>query len=849
MEHVLLPSDSLPSEWDTVPWLGGTWDRGIFDGYILRHDVPGIELIRRKPATYRVAKPYRTTYAYALEKPFQDWLFFGILTQFFGEDFDETDFTKYDSSGSSSEEFICTSRLSDLLDDWVQRHSSWKAEKSGAEIRNIPDEVVHLHSCLKTMAPLLWAVKDSSFDSRIRLSIVTTMELLWSALEQCFGDIIGKLSFSAASQFDSLRDQEMMARGWCPFLIFQARFHFSTTSAIYFTSRLQKGSDSVDHSFCSKHVCKRSNVVFESLQKNGLIHRPDCNGCEERGVVGEDLERLIALLKEGSIPLLRFSWALNDDSNFKIELVPFTGRQRYTAISHVWADGLGNPLANRLRSCQLCHVTRLVRHLVKATSRSTKPERLFYCWMDTLCCPVNDPEARTQAIVLMRETYRRAQDVLVLDAELQRSESRGMSKVEMAARILSCGWARRLWTFQEVALAQRPWVQFADEVIDLHALARDVSSVANSKDNLRERNLANGMLGALQGLVSINKQFTLQRVVRGIEDRLVTRPGDEPLCIAPLLGLDLKPIASARGLDRIKEFWNSMAKSQYGIPRDIIFTYTRKINVEGYRWAPVTLRHRTTWELMTLGPRDEAILKSDGLHIILPGGVFSPNPCLPKALTASKLLRATGGKLADQVWVRDRMDRWWDLSSFSVVDEIKGAWTRDAHERDVRSQYAIILQLPGRGKWISGDLGGRHQGIIMRCIQSVDEGGIHVGFLDNVERVGLHYCGELMSKIMSAAFQTSEEIRKSEPWIYASSLNTSDNLQEGLESAILQAVREAAVVRLAEPELQNHYKCLELATDEERTQDFVQRVVFMLAGTFVTISSTLYSEHKWIIDP
>ena len=663
MEHMLCPPDAISTEWDTVPWLGRMQDEGPFDEYLFRHVVPGVELVRRKPPMYSVKKPYRYVYGFALEEVFQDWLFFGMLREFFGKDFDAAEFITYDGFYPNDRILICTSRLPSLLDTWMQTHSGWVAYKSEGIIRNIPDEIVRLRSSLNSTCPLLWAVKDSSFDSRVRLSILSTMELLWGALKQCYGDLIGEPVFSAEGQCDSLRDQEMMRQGWCPFLIFQMRFRYSTVSALYFTSRLQMPSNPRDHERCSKRGCKRSSVAYEQLEKDGLLHRADCKGCSERGVEGDEVTRMITLLKEGTFPLIRFSW--RSDEHFSLEIVPFTGRQRYVAISHVWADGLGNPFANTLRKCQLTHVLKLIWNFVKSRSSFKKTERTFYYWLDTLCCPVSDKEARAKAITLMHETYSKAYYVLILDADLKRKTMTSTSDMELAACILSCGWARRLWTFKESVSAQRPWVQFADGVRDLHGLARNVEMIARSvqEHDLRQIVLAAGLFRALWGLLNPGKQFTLSRVVRGVEDRLVSKNPDEPLCIALLLDLDIEPIVQTEGFERIKTFWECMAKSKHGIPKNIIFVQTQKLPLLGYRWAPITLRHRMTWQFASSTAKDQAELKHDGLYVILPGGTFIPTATLPQSINSARLLSRSGHRNPDQILLVDKIGRWWELRS------------------------------------------------------------------------------------------------------------------------------------------------------------------------------------------
>jgi hypothetical protein len=74
----------------------------------------------------------------------------------------------------------------------------------------------------------------------------------------------------------------------------------------------------------------------------------------------------------------------------------------YVAISHVWADGLGNPASNGLPRCQLDKLFALLGDLINPSTfasirfkKSSTIQRALwnrtsrrYFWMDTFCIPV-----------------------------------------------------------------------------------------------------------------------------------------------------------------------------------------------------------------------------------------------------------------------------------------------------------------------------------------------------------------------------------------------------------------------------------------------------------------------------
>jgi len=111
-------------------------------------------------------------------------------------------------------------------------------------------------------------------------------------------------------------------------------------------------------------------------------------------------------------PLLR----LKGDINYlTVELVESSPNTPYVSISHVWADGLGNPSANSLHFCRLIALRDRVSALI-STDESFSKNPLI--WLDTLCCPAEDGESKQLAIKKLRLVYHQATHVLVLDSGL-----------------------------------------------------------------------------------------------------------------------------------------------------------------------------------------------------------------------------------------------------------------------------------------------------------------------------------------------------------------------------------------------------------------------------------------------
>ena len=85
---------------------------------------------------------------------------------------------------------------------------------------------------------------------------------------------------------------------------------------------------------------------------------PHCScDCVERREVNEDVQNCL-LKVEGGIPVLDIA---EEGGSVSIKVRQATSKDRFMAISHVWADGLGNPDQNALPISQLKRLKDLAR--------------------------------------------------------------------------------------------------------------------------------------------------------------------------------------------------------------------------------------------------------------------------------------------------------------------------------------------------------------------------------------------------------------------------------------------------------------------------------------------------------
>jgi len=253
-----------------------------------------------------------------------------------------------------------------------------------------------------------------------------------------------------------------------------------------------------DHSRCTATACNLYQINNRSYKKQ---HQEEGCCCEQLVVKEEDLRG--ALFKENNFPCLRLKGDLH---NLTYEIVEF-GTAPYIAISHVWADGLGNPHVNSLHRCKLHHLRELVNAIEPMPTDAEREGPLI--WLDTPCCPARNGPGKQIAIEKIRLVYQRAKHVLVLDAGLMAYEARAQDATEVLVRIFTSSWTR-LWTLQEGALAKSLYFQFADIA---QSLIGAIASVHSMKGKMTYRAVFEDALAELLGIVRFfnSREYGLSR--------------------------------------------------------------------------------------------------------------------------------------------------------------------------------------------------------------------------------------------------------------------------------------------------------------------------------------------------
>lgn len=337
------------------------------------------------------------------------------------------------------------------------------------------------------------------------------------------------------------------------------------------------GEPPADHTRCTATACKSRD-----MDENTYVTRHFHEQCQCE-LIGPDIGKLRKIIGKGEIPLLKFE-ETNPARGCQITVVSHKKVRRYTAISHVWSDGLGNPRANKLPYCQIERLARLC---------DDSP-----IWMDTLCIPVRteDEHLRKKAIEHMDDIYFKASSVYVISDDLNPKSLQDLSPWEDNTHIglillLVClsAWSSRLWTLQEAVFGmERLYVCFdEDERFNLHDAIFAIPSSQKYLYNffhmtlmetIRTQRTTKKGKETGEGLYSIFSQLRWRRT---------SWARDEPVVVAGILGLNTSLLMKTP--NNIEQRLEVMYSQLREFPIDALFCHTPRLNKEGLCWAPKKL--------------------------------------------------------------------------------------------------------------------------------------------------------------------------------------------------------------------------------------------------------------------
>ncbi|KAL6228812.1 hypothetical protein BDW75DRAFT_226176 [Aspergillus navahoensis] len=587
-----------------------------------------------------------------IEAFFQTWLYFGMLLEILhiaGVKAEAEDFVCWEDDGA----FVSTMALPSLLLRWRKKwdvssqckcrfalpgskddsqdstvnQSNCKRKRCWLKLKSMEDIAAlqkilgildQVHSFVARYcgainksgtipAAQYWPVQDA-----ITLSIAVLGFTFSEAVWDTYHLLAPKLDWTV----DILLKDRLERANWCPARIASTVAEFSIDGLYYIAADPQM--DTEDHSPCTDLRCVSKGVDRTEYRTRHVTDDCQCSHHEP------PMDEMLEIIRDGGTPLVSWNPAERDVAGQRLCIRRFSfipghipsievganGQlaipdivPSYIAISHVWADGLGNERQNSLPACQLSRIQLLVDEIYSLVPN--RPTHIPF-WMDTLCVPVRREhnELRKKCIVAMRSIYSRAAVVLVLDAGLQKvRRTAPFSDIIMALH--GSGWLRRLWTFQEGFLARQLYYRLQDTFVSIwtvegqlqkykkqlrqhgqYAPFLDIAADFPTHYELlklhanRNRLGLNGLHGALLPLMA------------SLQLRRTTRASDEVLCAATILGIDPTPFLNVAGAEdpdiadlRMEAFMRHLGSFSAGI----IFNRLPRLGRDGYRWAPRSL--------------------------------------------------------------------------------------------------------------------------------------------------------------------------------------------------------------------------------------------------------------------
>lgn len=606
----LHPPDGFSYPVDHVPYLGIAYEGADFDEFPTLH---GFNRILVLDGFFKDIQPSR------IEAFVQAWLYLGLLIEVLNEALglnDQKDAvclkTQDFLQTRDGKELITTTHLGSYLTTWYERAKSLdsiEADRSSTRIAHFIRTARTFSR--KALTAEASQAEDFPFQPQIQSSIV----VLGSLLDETASIIHGKRTGDWPQSLVALQRLSSI----CPNDLAWLQSQF-TSEVIYYRSALSWPEDGGDHSRCDRDHCVAHQIDPSHYSTLHVTQQCHCVWV----AVNED--ELVSVLENGGLPLLAPPSPGEESLQWRIISDATCLEKPYVAISHVWSGGLGNPRANSL---PLCQMERIANHVAKLFQNEGA---LF--WIDTLCVP-HSKHGKRLAIKKMKDTYQNADRVLVLDVQLMRTpidfqcwqrspeDNRRVNLAkELLLRIALCGWMRRLWTFQEGAIARELEFQFADGAVNLRQLL-----LAIKADRSTVSNQALSRLMILRSLAyPLDRGLQLVHLLIALRWRSTSQAEDEQVCIATLLDLPAEAFFDLPGEKRMPHLLTAIES----VPTSLLFSHGPRLGVPNFSWAPQSFLN--SHEMLDLGePRDSfGHCDDSGLKVKLPGWIITqPNTTMP----------------------------------------------------------------------------------------------------------------------------------------------------------------------------------------------------------------------------
>ena len=293
---------------------------------------------------------------------------------------------------------ITTAYLAEHIVNWRNLIAQW----SETEKKEYITSVDNLIGILEHFYITIVGFDSKVIPSEVSFSMVIMLKTLICAKTSFFpGSMVPRESWYG--EYDKVLKASLYSNGRCKADVFRI-FQFVSSLTMYYLSTQDPPPSTRNHSSCSETECR----ALQSTEV-GYKQRHVTSGCS-CPLVGLEMQQLDTVVMAGRIPGLTF----DDETGLSVHPIAVGGNQEsksYVAISHIWAEGLGNPAGNSMYRCQLQMLQRRVNMVMRRHGgdfhNSPSSARVLF-WVDTLCVPARKGPAITKAIASMAAIYQTA---------------------------------------------------------------------------------------------------------------------------------------------------------------------------------------------------------------------------------------------------------------------------------------------------------------------------------------------------------------------------------------------------------------------------------------------------------
>jgi hypothetical protein len=309
--------------------------------YPIRAGWPEVLSSDERPAfrNYDYHNPYDDR---KLEVFFQTWIFFGLLHETLSPYglFDEREYIGTDGVGLH----VHTKQLATRAKEWTGIVRALdQPEKDELE--------AHLKRCLflahESLSVLRQLPKTGSFapdsnhrgfDKAIKASLVCMCETMTEVVSEAIRNTSGEgepwPSVWHKIAWDLSMEEQLARNGWCRSDTAHALQNFGSYASLDYLLALRPANAAHRHDRCTDDICVHTQIDEREYSTQHCCQSGDCKS------LGPPPAEVVRCLTIGSFPLLRITWS-HALQKVAIQTVPYQPGLAYVALSHVWADGLG----------------------------------------------------------------------------------------------------------------------------------------------------------------------------------------------------------------------------------------------------------------------------------------------------------------------------------------------------------------------------------------------------------------------------------------------------------------------------------------------------------------------------